>query len=783
MRQLKYELLKIFQNRLVLVLLIGFFMLNLPMFLWQTTTENRYNLDIANEYQKQEAYYKAMPFGEAYKLLEEKSKHAELFQLTIIANNPNILAEYNQAKESNALPTSSERGAIRQLYSQAVHINGYQDYIEGMKTQADKMSSVSIFNKPDTFSFRNIAKTPVDFEGNKNLPLSFGQSIGIVAFSGFFPTDIFVLFFILLVSVRLFGDEKEKGLLILVKSTANGRRKTILTKILTLTLVSTVISLIFYGTNMVATSQLFGFGDMSRPIQSMSEFGGCNLLITVGKYLFWFLIGKVLIVLVFAFIFAAVFSFFKNNAIAMLTIAGLICGFHFAYRYIPLLSVFNPIKFINPIAALDIMNVVSEYNNINLFGFPCDRIVGLTLVMSTIILLSSIAIVLLYLSKHSRRRHLKFLEKIKNRVQNILAKFNGINLFLHELRKLIFTRKMLLLPIVLVLLILNSIIKVEPIHSFDESVYTSYIEKMEGEFTKQKETFILNEQDRFNNIGIEANKLTKQLNDGIITQSNYDYEMFLLEAFQKRQTGFLKVVEQYNHVKSLHTNGIKAGFVNELSSNYVFNKASRDIFSGLILMMIAVIMTSVTFCQEYKRGMINILNPTRCGKGKLYAIKIAVATIFAACSMTIYIPQYINQFNFYSLGDLSLPMKNILLFADINLNISILNFMIISHVIQLVSCIVAVFLVAFISFKLKNQIAVIIISSAFLIIPLILCLCGVSFARYLPFANAFTINQSVRSGFDCIISCINLAVTLILGLIFARLSYLKFCNRKRGLGK
>ena len=797
MNLLKYELLKIGHNRLTIGLFFIFLAINLPLFLMQSDIKRyQYLIDSMEDYERLEAQYRAMPFEEAYEELTRQDTlldQIELLKLaqrdpdspdtavleSLLKENPNLLEIYGKMQEENTFPSEHERIAIGLLSDQAVYIHGYQDYIAGMQAQADKMNRFSIFNQPDTFSFRNIAKTPTDFEQNKGLSLSFGLSAGIVIFSEFFPTDAFVLFLLLLFSVRLFWNEKEKGLLILVKSSKNGRSNTVFAKIAALFLSGAVLALLFYGMNMLAAGVLFGFGDTSRCIQSMPEFSGSNIIITVRQYLCLFLLGKIFLVWVFSLLFSAAFSFFRNHVTALLTVTGLIGGSYMAYRYIPYFSPFNPLKFLNPIAALHLMNVLAEYHNINLFGFPCSRVPALLLTMAALLVLSAAAVVFLHTTRLAPAGRTRTTGRLSKLVQAVFARFHGVCLLRHEFCKLAFSRKILLLPIIAILLIFNSIMEREPVFDTDEAVYLDYLTELEGELTEQKETFIREEQERFENLPAEAERIAEQFAEGEITKNRYDYEMFRLNAFRERKAGFAQILEQYDYIKSLRDMGVKAGFVSEISSDYLFRRPDRDTALGLLLLLFTVLTASTAFCQEYKQEMIHIMNPSKNGKGRLYFSKIAVSFVFVLSSMAVYVPQYINSRRFYPLGDLSLPLKNIRQFSDFPFEISIRGYLIFTHFVQTLGLLAALFLTVFLSVKLKKQVTVSITALACSTISPILFSCGIRFAKYLPFASAFLFHQSAGQRTGCIIGMASLLITSVLGIVFLRFSYLEFCNRRR----
>ena len=793
MKLIKYELYKIWHHPLTVGFLIAFIIINLSVFVWQTTENQEYLISSKEEYEKLEAEYSQLPMKDAYEELSQQSAFLEKIERaevalqyndtamieSIMASDPDFLDQYQQMEQMSRIPSPERRNAIHQLATQAEDIQNYPAYIDSIRQKADQMSEVSIFSQPDTFSYRNIQKTPADFEGCKDISLSFGQSAGLLAFSDFYLTDFLVLFLILQISVRLFWDEKEKGLLILVKSTVHGRMRQAITKLAALLLMGVCISLTFYGLNILTAGFIFGFGDLSRYIQSMREFSGGNILLSVREYIFAFLLGKIILCCLFAMAFSLAFSFFNNNAIALLTIFGSTGGLYFAYRAIPPLSSLNILKYLNPVAALNLRNVLSQYNNLNLFGHPCNRVVGLIISGILLGLVLGFLLIKLFVSKGKSSHSIKSLETAKTKVQAFLSKGHCVNLFGLEFRKVFCSRKIILVPVALVILCNSSIQKEEPIYSFNDTVYRNYLQSLEGELTPDKQDFLLSERGRFDHIGENKEQLESQLENGTITKNTYDYEMFLLDGFSKNQIGFERVWEQFQYLLSLQAQGVRVGFVSELSADYIFSQPVRDAVTGILWMILIVAITAVTFCQEYKKKIISILNPTYHGKGKLFCTKILVAMLLAVSFAGIYTPQYINAWHYYPLGDLSVSVRSIQKFSAIPESVSILAFLIFTHISQMIAAISAVLITAHISVKIQNQVAAMIAGSALLTIPLILFLCGASFACYFPFANPYVLSAAMGSPYGAVTAAVTMVATLVFGLFFSRQAYMLFCNQRR----
>ena len=113
-----------------------------------------------------------------------------------------------------------------------------------MQSRAEQQSSFSIFAEPDSFSFRNIEKTPMDFAEVKGVKPILGNNKAVEAATSYEVSSYILLIIVLLVNILMFSVEREKGLYVLVRSTAKGRLSTIACKLLVVLSVTAVVSLL-----------------------------------------------------------------------------------------------------------------------------------------------------------------------------------------------------------------------------------------------------------------------------------------------------------------------------------------------------------------------------------------------------------------------------------------------------------------------------------------------------------------------------------------------------------
>lgn len=191
---------------------------------------------------------------------------------------------------------------ISELHEECAGIVGYKDYLESIKTQAESMTSMSIFAKPDTFNYRSIVKTPSAYENMQEVQPVFDISKGIILATDNNFTDILCGFILLFAVLSLMISDREQGMSGLLFSLKKGRGHLMLAKTGTLAAVVFGAVLLIYAENLIISAYLYGLGDLSRPVQSLAGFIGCNLKTSVLGYLILYIMFK----------FAAIFTVGRN---------------------------------------------------------------------------------------------------------------------------------------------------------------------------------------------------------------------------------------------------------------------------------------------------------------------------------------------------------------------------------------------------------------------------------------------------------------------------------------
>lgn len=337
----------------------------------------------------------------------------------------------------------SEIELTDRLFDEISACENYDSYLENIDNTARKMTGISLFADPDSFSYKNIARTPADFANLKGSKLTAAPSKGVSMATGFLATDLIAILMIMTVVVTIVTREKELDQITLSRTTYNGRMPLGIAKLFTCFAEAIVAEILLYGVNFAVSYFTYGFGDLSRQIQSVYEFNGSNLKISVLQYFALFFGAKLAVYCVFAAIIYLV-TVVSNTAVKVYgALIITIAAEAVLYYTIPSTSYLCPLKYINILAYANTKDLFASYLNLNIFGKPVNYMavfVGSALVLLIVI---SILTVLIF----SKQRVIKSRTRKFSLARFTIFKGRTTNLFLQECYKVFIGGKALLILI------------------------------------------------------------------------------------------------------------------------------------------------------------------------------------------------------------------------------------------------------------------------------------------------------------------------------------------------
>ena len=224
--------------------------------------------------------------GEVYTAAQYRQMYDEISGKPVNEVYNNLLKKWQALDEGDGDPAQLE--LTSDVLEEVKAIFEYDDHLSDIDERARRMTAITLFADPDSFSYKNIKRTPQDFAHLKGSRLQVAPSKGIDMATGFLPTDVIAFLMIMTVIVTIVTREKELSQLALSRTTFKGRAALGFAKLFVCFTAAFVSLILLYSVNFLAAYHTYGFGDLSRQIQSVASFNGSNLKMTVLQYFFCF---------------------------------------------------------------------------------------------------------------------------------------------------------------------------------------------------------------------------------------------------------------------------------------------------------------------------------------------------------------------------------------------------------------------------------------------------------------------------------------------------------------
>lgn len=751
MKLLLYELLKLGKKKIILVLIPILLFSNCLIYVQQELKMNRAIIEQREEYTTFEAQFRDLPLEQAYiQAIENRAKLSGFQSYLAIqqANDPELArifeADINYQQYGSLFPESEywndEAKLLRHTafnYTILEHLEAliaHPEYVMQIEVQAENMLKHSIFNKPDSFSYRNIVKTPKDFADVKNLPLQLSLDYGVVSSTKFRNTDVIMLTIVLMLSIFLFSTEREQGQLMLLRSMKRGRAQLFTAKIQALTGVTLVLSFLFYGSIMLLAHTLYGFGDDSRYIQSIGAFKFAHLPLTVHEYLISFLIGKLIICIMLSLLVAMFFLLFQHLSQSVLILALVFSFSYMAYRFIHPASYLNGLKYINIVSFLDISHMLTSYVNLNVWGYPVKReavaiaVVGLAIILFTFA--SYVAFVRMNVQLGSG---LLFVRTILEKITKLTDRSNrSVSISWHEMKKQLLSARGWVIVAVAIFICIQDMNGAKMTMTHDQYYYNEYMKQLGGPLTEEKITFIEQEMHRLQTTGLESERIKRQHEAGEISFEHYLDAQYELDQLSLKERAFSDIYSQYRYLLTLEqTKDIEGYLVNLISADYLFKNVNRDQINAMIVVLLLTLYLASSYTIDQRNQVVNLLKTTKRGKKQWFHLVwlygLAISSILLAC---IYIPQYVNTWRHYPQIDWQAPIQSLRQFGELDIAITLKQLAILTSITQWLSVVAISLVVLLLSHLLKKF-------SLTLLAGLVLVLCP-TFATWLGYYEVAT---------------------------------------------
>ena len=780
------ELIRIFKNKKFIAAVITLLLLNCVSFY---ITQQKSLSDFGINIDTYSATFKdnADIFTEVdKKSIIEKSNKFEI--LKSFADNSEDKAQqikeypdlYQEYKNSNY--SYEELAAQAEFYShfayQLEYQNDYPAYIKSILKNAQNLSSKKLFSNKTSYSYKSIQKSANDFSKNKNIKLSLVNDLPVSAVLNYQIGD-FILILICVFMAISFVSEKNVNLLI--NTCKNGRRILKMKQLPILILFSLFFSFAIYISEMLISLKIYDAPmNLYALIQSTDIFSDCILHI---NFLQLFAIHILFKAIIASMIALAIWLFISlsSNIILVSAIAGVITSIELLlYKNISAQSNLSILKTFNIFSLFDYTSI-SEYNLVSVFSKPVRAEKAVWIIVLLIIFIIS-ALILISANRNypikSPKKAFSILHVLFDKLSEIYAKLQSvIYAGRFETFKIMHIGKGLLVVIAFLLIIGFNFNTNPLVFSSTEAFLNDYYEEYGGELSEKVYKNIEKMRSEADAVESEYNFKSEQYASGEISLEEYELAAAKNEAYDTQRKAVDKLTEQIDRIESLSQKGIKPVLVNELGYNNLFYSQSNQT-QILILICAVVILFSSVFSIEKGSNMLILNHCSKNGRKQLYFKKIfTVIPKTFILTLVSYLSLILQNNYLYKLGNMNANIHNLECLQEINLNLSIAEYIILNFIFEFIFVTVVGLIITSLS-AFMPQLAVIIISACLFILPSALYMIDIYSAKeistsYLLNFNALILDKGISIG-----SFIMHYALIVFCIVMLVLSNRKWCSTK-----
>lgn len=499
--------------------------------------------------------------------------------------------------------------------SQQQYVESYEVFIGELDERGELLLQARGENNSEFYK-RNIQKTRKDYSGLKEINLDNQYNEGMEEYAKYSFGIFFSILFAFVTLEFLYFFEKRNGMIQILRSTKNGRRRMIRSKWIVYTGLVVVFAFVQEIITVLCYHAIYSLGNLECPVQSLSVFRDCSLNLTMWDALLLMIGNRVFLALTAS----AVIFFFGIIITDIVTAVG-IAGMVFTIQYVfykggSINSSLDKLCCINLFYAWDMNKFIGEYHNINLFGYPIGKNVSMAGVCLAFLIFAGILGPAVF-SVRYQNGNKRFQNKIGRLIRRLFSKFLQFrNLFVNECYKLFFLQKKWIIVAFFLFVGIKANKIYLPVNYYQtayESAYHMYIANTEGEICQDTRDFIKSEQ-------AYILMLEEMMKDAIEEGDEAKYLLLSVE-YKSKNEAFKRFMEQYEKIAEA---GEKTYVVDELDYNKLISRYQKDVMLFMISALCFIIYISGIFASAQENKIYQLTHSTRNGREKIYVNKIMV---------------------------------------------------------------------------------------------------------------------------------------------------------------
>ena len=718
----------------------------------------RDNIDIFTEadknliIEKSNKFQILKSFADTEKIKGENVEEYEYYaeeEAQLIKEYPDLYQEYKNGDYSY-----EELTAQADFYShfayQLEYQNDYPAHIESILENAENLSSKKLFSDKNSYSYKSIQKS----------------------------ADFILILMCVFMAISFVS---EKNVNLLINTCKNGRRILKLKQLPILILFSFFCSFVVYISEILISLKIYNAPlNLYAPIQSSEIFSDCILHINFLQLFAIHILFKAVIAIMISLVLWLLISL-SGNIILVSGIAGVITTTELLlYKNISAQSNLSFFKTFNIFSLFDYKSI-TEYNLISFFSSPVRTDIIVWCIVLLITVITALSVILCAKRNYpikSPKKGFTFIYTLSKKLSALYSKLQEIFYAgRYETFKIMHIGKGLLVVIVFLLIIGFNFNTNTLVFSSTEVFLNDYYDEYGGELNEEVYESIDKMQAELETVESEFNLKSEQYANGEISLEEYELSRAKNEAYDTQRKTVDELTQQLDRIASLSDKGIKPVLINEIGYNNLFFHQSNQTEILLLICAVTVLFSSV-FSIEKASNMLVLNRCSKNGRKQLYLKKIlTVIPKTFALTLISYLSLIIQNNYLYKLDNLNADIHNLECLQGINLNVTILQYIILNFVFEFTLITIVALIITSLS-AFMPQLAVIILSACAFILPSALYMINIYSAKELSASFLFNFNSLILDKGLSIDSFILHFALIIICIILLYLCQRKWCLTK-----
>lgn len=680
---MKYELQKLLTNRYVLFLLAAAILLNGILF-YQYCEDNSKGYTLTQIAQK---YEMADGLEDELGRLEQQiwAFDSDAEQESLLTGN--IYQEFNLDTEVLDRISAAE---------------GYEEFLQSTCQEALCKLRTGLFGAEDSFAVRSLEKTVEVYQSLAAVEVESSFSGGAETLFHAPLTDPFLVLFGCAAGLLLITAERDSGYLALLRPMKKGRSSLYWRKFGVMVAVVFSGAVLLYGTDAAIAQILLDLGHLSRSIQSVYGFQGCPYALSVGEALLVFGGMKILwLVAVSSFFF--LLCCILNRPAMVLSVFSLSMGASFLMQRSSSLL----LRSMNLLSGSDTDAVLANCLYVNLFEFPVDRLAVVAVFYTLLLAAASLTGLAVFCGRSA------VLAQRRKAAQKRFHTGRHTNLFAHECYKVFIISGGLVMLAGLAAVQFLSYRDFYIRRDAQEHYYQFYSEILSGQPSREKDSYLMSESQRFEELWEKYNWYVEQ-----VGSNDPAFELLTRDLTDKLQAqkGFQLSMFQYKELQPGQSYVYATGW----ERLYGGDGISDDLVNCAKLFFVLAVALSGIFSAEYETGVAAIQVTARKTRAVSKAKWISAVCLLLIALSIAFLPQYWVVASGYYLDQLSAQANSLTIFFGLPAFVTLWEVLMITTVVRLCLGVFAVWLIFFFSRRIKDTLIAMLLSLSVLLLPILI---------------------------------------------------------------